>query len=397
MHGYIRLYPSPAWCLKASACIALLLLAACGRDSGPRREEVNGVEHVYNRAHPLEGAPLPQPQEAQSLLLLQEGSEEVPAWSAVRDVRAVPGGGMAVIDMHRTEVNWFDRQGNTVVSMDLSRPPMRLTSPVAAAFFEDGGGVSIDMALRRAVAFDSEGMLLYAFDFNGGLPMDMDLGTEGDLYILTCSRPFIGGEQVWQVRRYDMAGSPMSIAGSDSLYLGKSPAEGTPYTLLTSLSVGPDGTLYASGLDYTIHQVLPDGKRRVITRPTIESRVPDYVLEQRRRLMQRRIRSQQLEVPITEEVTIVQLLALDDGGVLVQTNEWHPTLLDEAINSQVNILLLDRFSKDGTFIRRYAVELSLPRTEIHLTDAGDGFIYGYAVPSAGEGPTTAFSFSLPEE
>jgi len=83
--------------------------------------------------------------------------------------------------------------------------------------------------------------------------------------------------------------------------------------------------------------------------------------------------------------------------VLVQTNEWHPVLLDEALNSEVNILLLDRFSEDGTFVRRYALELPLPRMEIHLSDADSGFIYGYAVPSAGDGPTTAFSFTLPEK
>ena|GEM_PF-1743840 len=396
MPGYTRLDHLPPRLLILLLC-TVLLPVSCSRENEPRRVDIEGVEYVYNSVHPREGDPLPQPQSASSVLLLEGGSGEVPAWSAVRDVRAVPGGGMAVIDMHHTEICWFDRQGNSVVSMDLSLSPLRLTSPVAAAFFEEGGGVSVDMALRRAVVFDSEGVLLNAFEFSGGLPMDLELGNDSDIYILTCSRPFGAGEQIWQIRRYDLSGTPAAIAGADSLFLGVCEAEGTPYSLLTSLSVGPQGTLYASGLDYLIHQILPDGARRVITRPTIESRVPDYVLEQRRRMMQRRVRSQREEVPITEEVKIVQALALDDGGVLVQTSEWHPLLLDETLNSEVTIMLLDRFSEDGTFMHRYAVEMQLPRTEIRLTDSDGGFIYGFAVPSAGDGPTTAFSFSLPED
>ncbi len=402
MHGHYRYYhlqTSPARdvliLVSTAIPVALLLLAGCSRDYSPKREDINGIEYVRNRTHPLEGDPLPQPEQPSSLLLLQGGSGGIPAWSAVRDVRAAPDSGWAVIDMHHQEVSWFDRWGNIEVSMDLSRPPLGLTSPVAAAFFETGGGVSIDMALRRVVTFNAEGALLAAFDVGGGLPMDLDLGSQGDLYILTISHPSGGREQVTQVRRYDMAGSPRAISGNDSLLLERRTSGDVTYPIPMSLSVGSRGTLYASGLNYTIHQVLPGGGRRVITRSTIGSRIPDYVVEQRRSLMQLRVESQQREVSLVEDVALVQLVALSDGGVLVQTNEWHPALLDDALNSQVNILLLDQFSEDGSYVRRHAVELPLPRTVVHLTDEDDGFIYGFAVPSTGSGPTTVFRFNLP--
>jgi hypothetical protein len=396
MPGHTHFNSTPHSYLLTATAGLLLVITGCGSRNEPRRVDIEGVEYVYNQIHPLHGTPLPQPRAVQSFLLIEGGSENVPSWSAIKDVRASPGGGLAVVDMHLTDVTWFDRRGAAVVSMDLGVHPLRLTSPVGAALRDSGGGVCVDMALRKVISFDREGLLLGSFNFDFGLPVDIDLGIDDDIYLLTTSRPDLGEELLWQVRKYGMHGTALSIAGSDSLFIAQCPAEEAPDIPAVSLSTGSDGHVYISGLDYLIFQINPDGKKRVITRPTIESRIPDYELERRRRLMQRRIRSQQQEVAITEELAIIRVLALDGGGVLAQTTEWHPALLDENVNSSINIVLLDEFSDDGSFLVRHAIELPLPRTVIHLTDVDGRFICGYGVPSVGEAPVSVFSFQLPE-
>jgi hypothetical protein len=302
-----------------------------------------------------------------------------------------------VLDMHRTEVAWFDGAGHLMYTMDLSLPGLGLTSPIALAFNDPGDGACVDMALRRALTFSAEGARLAFFRIDVGLPMDLELGIRGDLYVLTLSHPDEGREQLLQVRRFGAGGAPLTIADRDSLLIEHVSTADHPDTAPMSISVNPLNTLYAAGRDYVIHQVMTDGRQRVLTRPVIESRIPDAILDHRRSLMSRRIAGQQREVPLTETVAIVQLVALDQGGVLVQTNEWHPSMLDDEVGSQSTILLLDRFTADGTFDRRYAVELPVPFLDVRLTDVAGGFLCGYAVPMTEEDPFRVLRFRLPED
>ncbi len=129
----------------------------------------------------------------------------------------------------------------------------------------------------------------------------------------------------------------------------------------------------------------------------IESRIPDLILDQRRSLMSRRVAGQQRDVPLLETVAIVQLVALDRGGVLVQTNEWHPSMLDDETGSRSTILLLDRFSGEGTFDHRYAVVLPVPFLDVRITDEAGGYLCGYGVPITGEGSLQVLRFRLPED
>lgn len=383
--GTIRLLPA--------ILSLILLLTACGDGGSPRREERDGIEHVRNRSRPADGNPMPAPRPAIDLIKLEGGTGNYPAWSAIRDVRAVQGVGWAAVDMHRTEVIWFDETGNLLATMDLSLPGLGLTSPIAVAF-NDTGGVCVDMALRRALSFTADGTRLSSFQIDSGLPMDLDIGLRGDLYVLTSSHPNDGREHLLQVRRYGAGGAPLHIAGSDSLLIEHLAGGDMDKPAPMSISMSPRNTLYAAGRDYVVHQVLADGSQRVITRPTIESRIPDAVLAQRRYFMRRRVSSQQHEVPIMETLAIVQVIALDSGGVLVQTNEWHPSMLDEEVCTRCTILLLDQFSEDGVFERRHAVELPTPHMLIQITDEAAGYLFGYAVPAAGEGPTCIFRFRL---
>ena len=395
-HGPVKALSSGGMIRLGPVSLALLLLlTACGGGGAPRREVIDGVEHVRNRARPVDGITLPAPQPADSLLMLAGGSEGRPRWSAIRDVRITPAGGLAVLDMHRIDVTWFNASGNLLATMDLALPGLGLTSPIAIAFNREGDGACVDMALRRALSFKADGTQLAAFPISEGLPMDLDLGFRGDLYVLTSSHPDEGREHLLQVRRYGIGGAPLSIAGNDSLLLEQMRTSEQESPPPMSISVNPHNTFYAAGRDYTIHQVLADGHQRLITRPTIESRIPDAVLEQRRSLMSRRISSQQQDVPIMETVAIVQVIGLDRGGVLVQTNEWHPSMLDDEICASCTILLFDEFSAEGVFQHRYAVEIPVPLLEVVITDEADGHLCGFGVPSHGEGPMQVLRFRLP--
>ncbi len=377
------------------ALVCLFIVAACGRTEGPRREQIDGIEFVRNLARPLEGEPLPDPREPPALLIVTGGRDDAPAWTAVRDVRAASDSLWAVTDMHLAEVTWFNNRGGPVVSMDLSRPPMGLTSPVASAFDTGGTGTTVDMGLRRVIRFDGDGNLLASFEVRAGLPGDLDIGTAGEVYVLTSARPFGAQEQIIQVRVYSAGGTQLQVAGEDSLGLAHLNIAEIDHPLPVSMTVGPKGVLYAAASGYRVHQVLPDGSRRVIIRAPTSSRVPGYVLDLRRLRMQRRVPAQQSEVLLTEETEIVHIVAVDEGGVIVQTNEWHPALLAELVAEEVGVVLLDRFSQDGTLLHRYAVELPFPRSTIHITDEAGGYLYGYAVPTAGSGPVSAFRFGLP--
>ncbi len=372
----------------------VLLVTGCDDNSNPRREEIDGIEYVKNRARPADGNPLPVPAPPVDLIMLEGGTGDYPAWSAIRDVRAIEGIGWAAVDMHRTEVVWFDDTGNLLATMDLSLPGLGLTSPIAVAFSGTGEGVCVDMALRRALTFSADGTRLSSFQIDHGLPMDLDIGLRGDIYVLISSHPNDGREHLLQVRRFGAGGAPLKIAGSDSLLIEHLATAAPGASAPMSISISPRNTLFAAGRDYVIHQVLTDGNHRVITRPTIESRIPDPIIEQRRSLMRQRVSSQQRQVTIMEPLAIVQVIALDRGGVLVQTNEWHPSMLDEEISARSTILLFDQFSEDGVFQRRHAVELPMPHMLIQITDEADGYLYGYAVPATGDGQTCIFRFNL---
>ncbi|MFC1559284.1 hypothetical protein ACFL39_01705 [Gemmatimonadota bacterium] len=380
--------------LPAILLSLVLLVTGCDDTSNPRREEIDGVEYVRNRSRPADGDPIPAPTPPDDLLILEGGTGDYPAWSAIRDVRAVEGIGWAAVDMHRTEIIWFDDTGYLLATMDLSLPGLDLISPVAMAFTRTGEGVYVDMALRKALTFTADGIRRSSFQIDDGLPMDIGIGLRGDIYVLTSSHPNDGREHLIQVRRFGAGGAPLKIAGIDSLLIEHHAIEDLGTTGPMSISVSPWNTLYAAGRNYVIHQVLPDGEHRVITRPTIESRIPDPIVEQRRRLMSQRVSSQQRQVTIMETLEIIQVIALDSGGFLVQTNEWHPAMLDEEISARSTILLLDRFSEEGVFERRYAVELPNPYMLIQITDEAEGYLYGYAVPAVGDGPTCVFRFYL---
>ncbi|MFC1627899.1 hypothetical protein ACFL3H_02150 [Gemmatimonadota bacterium] len=380
--------------LKAILLPIILLVTGCDDNVNPRREEIDGIEYVRNRSRPADGNPLPAPAPPLDLIMVEGSTGDFPSWSAIRDVRAVEGIGWAVVDMHRTEVIWFDNTGGLLATMDLSQSGLDLTSPVAMAFTITGEGVCVDMALRRALTFSADGARLSSFQIDDGLPMDLDIGPRGDIYVLTSSHPDDGREHLLQVRRFGAGGAPLKIAGNDSLLIEHHTITDPGASSPMSISVSPQNTLYTAGRDYMIHQVLTDGTHRVITRPTIESRIPDPVIEQQRSLMRQRVSSQQRQVTIMETLAIVQVIALDSGGVLVQTNEWHPSMLDAEISSRSTILLLDQFSEDGVFQRRHAVELPTPHMLVHITDETEGYLYGYAVPATGGGQTSIFRFHL---
>ncbi len=361
--GPVKAPPSIGMVRPLAAVLSLLfLLNSCGDGGEPVREEIDGIEYVKNRIRPADGTTLPEPRPAEGLLMLEGGSEGRPGWSSIRDVRLRPDGSLIVLDTHRTEVTWFDNEGHLLVIMDLSLSGLGLTSPVALAFNDAGDGSCVDMALRRALSFSAEGARLASFRIGAGLPMDLDLGIRGDLYILTLSHPDEGREHLLQVRRYGVGGAPLTIADRDSLLIEHISTANQPTTAPMSISVNPLNTLYAAGRGYVIHQA---GQRR--------------------------------DVLLTETVAIVQLVALDRGGVLVQTNEWHPSMLDNEIGSRNTTLLLDQFSRDGTFDRRYAVVLPTPYLDVRITDEAGGFLCGYGVPMTGEGPLRVLRFRLPED
>lgn len=381
---------------SVAAAVLLLflsLLQACG--SSPERETVDGVEYVRNASRPAEGEALPLPLTPEDLITITGGRNGAPLWSAVRDVRAGPDGSWIVTDMHLAEIAWFGPDGRPGSVLALDQPPMALTSPVAAALTERGEGIVVDMALRRLVVFDTEGRLLSDFRVEGGLPVDLEVSEGGIAYVLTSARPFGGREQITQVKAFSLTGDRVSIAGGDSLLLEHRGFTDIDHPIPTTISLGRDGVLYAAAMDYTIHQLLPDGRTRIIQRARTSSRVPDYVLEQRRRQMERRVTTQRTEVPLTEETEVAHIVALDEGGLIVQTNEWHPDLLDPSVNEEKSILLLDRFSGDGTLLRRYAIGLPLPRMTFQITDAREGYLYGFAVPFARDGSTVVFRFRIP--
>ncbi len=72
-------------------------------------------------------------------------------------------------------------------------------------------------------------------------------------------------------------------------------------------------------------------------------------------------------------------------------------MLDNEIGSRNTTLLLDQFSRDGTFDRRYAVVLPTPYLDVRITDEAGGFLCGYGVPMTGEGPLRVLRFRLPED
>ncbi len=380
--------------LMTLVCLGAGLLAACGAERAPRREEIDGVEYVHNHVRPLDGDPLPAPGPARDLLVLEAGSNDIPPFTAIRDVQAGPHRTWAALDLHRNEIAWFDPDGLITLRMDLSDPTLGLTSPVGLALLRSGG-LCIDMALRRAVIFSNAGELEGTVDLEPGIPLDIGLGTRSDFFVLTSLRSPDGQEELTRVRRFDFSGRSHPIAGADSLLLDRRRTAGIRTPLPISLAVADDGTLWAAALDYTLHQVLPDGRHRVVTRSPRENRVPDWLLEERRRLMRFRVSTQRQNVPIVEPTRIHALLALDDTGCLVQTTDWHPELLDRRYAGRQSVLLLDRFDPDGAYLYRYAVELPLPQMEITLTDAADGLIYGYAEPLHGERAVAVFRFALP--
>jgi hypothetical protein len=252
------------------------------------------------------------------------------------------------------------------------------------------------MALRRLFVLDPDGRLLSESSLAGGLPLDLEVTAENVAYVLTSARLFGGREQTTQVRAYSLTGQPLAIAGGDSLLLEHLGMADIDHPIPTSIS-SRDGVLFAAGMDYTIHQLLPNGSQRIISRSHTSSRVPDYVLEQRRLQMQRRVASQRVDVPLTEQTEIAHVVALEGGGMVVQTNEWHPDLLDPIVNEDRGIVLLDLFSHDGVLARRLAIELPLPRMTFRLTDARDGSLYGFAIPFARDDATVVFRFRLPTD
>ena len=373
--------------------LAIASVASCGAPRTPQREEVDGVEYVRNHARPLQGDPLPAPEPPEELLILEGGRDNTPTFSAVRDVRGGVRDSWGALDVHRNEIAWFDREGGLTIRMDLSAPALGLTSPVGLVLRRQGG-ICIDMALRRAVLFSLTGEPEGTIGLEPGIPLDVVLNGRDDLYILSSLRTDDGQEQLTRVKRYDLTGRVRPLAGADSLLLDRRRIEEISVPLPTCLALSEDGTLWAAALDYTIHQIQPGGEHRVITRTPRESRVPDWLLEERRRLMRFRVSTQRQNVTLMEDTRIHALIGLEDD-CLVQTTEWHPELLDGRYNRHQSILLLDRFDADGNFQERYALELPLPQAEITLTDAVDGQIYGYAVPAIGEGPISILRFSLP--
>ncbi|MFO7769708.1 MAG: hypothetical protein R6W82_12235 [bacterium] len=377
----------PLSLLLASA----VLLASCG--DRPRREEVDGVEYVHNPSAPAEGEVFPEPVPPVDLQVVTSDEGGAPPWTAVREVRAWPGGGWAVLDMHRAEITFLDEEGETVSLLDLSSPPLGLVSPMAFAV-DDSSAAVADMALRRVVRFTPGGEFLTAFEVAGGLPADLAGMPGGEWNVLTVARPFAGREQITQVRRYAPDGAPLRVAGQDSLLLEHRGFAEIVRPLPLTLDAGPGGTLYAAGLEYQILQVLPGGERRVLIRPPLVTRVPGYVMEQRRDLMSRRVPAQQRSVPVTEETEVARLTALDDGDLLVQSTDWHPALLDDGYAGRYQVLLLDLFQQDGRWMRRHALRLPLPATTVTLTDAADGWVYGWSKPFSGDRGISVFRFRV---
>lgn len=373
--------------------VALCLTAACG-GGGPVRETVDGVEYVRNPARPISGDPLPDPITPADLLVLTAGEGNVPGWTAVRDVRAVGDTLWAVTDMHLGEIALLDHAGNLLSALDLTVAPLAMTSPIAGMFTPAGRVVAADMALRRVVVADGEGRLLAQFPVEGGLPVDLEVEGDSACYVLLSEYPLGGREQITQIRCFSLTGMEIPLAGQDSLLVEYRSFPDARSSLPLSLSLAPEGQLYAAGLDYTVIQLSREGTKRVISRQVTSSRLPDYVLELRRNRMAQRPGAQQATVPLTETAGIAHLVALDGGGFAVQTNEWHPVLLDEASADSVAIVMLDLYATDGTFLERHAVELPLPRRTVHLTDESSGLYFGYAVPMDGDGPLAVIRFRI---
>ena len=102
--------------------------------------------------------------------------------------------------------------------------------------------------------------------------------------------------------------------------------------------------------------------------------------------------------------TLEHLQRGEEGDNWVRMGDWvnemrrsrlPVAMLDDEICASCTILLCDEFSAEGVFQHRYAVEIPVPLLEVVITDAADGHLCRFGVPSHREGPIQVLRFRLP--